>query len=145
MTPMPTVTEIMTPFPHSIALQATLAEAATVMSDAQCQHLPVLDDQHQVVGLLSMRDIELARQLGHPATELTNLLVNDVYRRAVVRVDLHTRLDYVLADMAQQHSEAALVMRHERLAGIVTHADVTRFFAHWLHKHFAPNDEPDIA
>ncbi|MBE0482715.1 MAG: CBS domain-containing protein [Bacterioplanes sp.] len=145
MTQMPTLAELMTPFPQSIALLATLAEAAAVMAEAGCQHLPVLDAQHQVVGLLSMRDIELARQLGHPAAELTDLVVNDVYRRAVVRVDLHTRLDYVLADMAQQHCEAALVMRQARLAGIVTHTDVTRFFAQWLHKHFAPNDEPDIA
>lgn len=145
MRQMPTLAEMMTPFPQSITLQASLASAASVMEEAQCQHLPVLDEQHRVVGLLSMRDIELARQLGHPVAELTDLVVNDVYRRAIVTVDLHARLDYVLADMAQQRSEAALVMRQDRLAGIVTHTDVTRFFAQWLHKHFAPDDEPDIA
>lgn len=141
---MPTIGEIMTAFPVHIDEEASLAMAADLMKEHDCHHLPVMSG-HKVLGLLSTEDIKLAGQPGHPATELTELTAGDMCQTQIKQVDLHTRLDVVLDGMADQGVNAVLVLRQDRLAGILTSQDACRGFARWLQKEYLPDDDPSIA
>lgn len=141
---MPTLAEVMTAFPAHVDEQMPLPEAAEQMKIHNCHHLPVMDG-HQVVGLLTTEDLRLAQQPGHPVSELAELTAGDMCRRQLKQVDLHTRLDVVLMGMAEQNINAVLVMRQERLAGILTSLDACRGFALWLQKEYLPGDDPGVA
>lgn len=141
---MPTIAEIMTAFPIHVSEQTTLPAAAELMQMHHCHHLPVMDG-HEVVGLLTTEDLRLAQQPGHSVGELEELTAGDMCRRQLKQVDLHTRLDVVLLGMAEQDINAVLVMRHDKLAGILTSQDACRGFAHWLQKEYLPSDDPGVA
>jgi predicted transcriptional regulator len=141
---MPTITELMTAFPAHVDESTSLAEAANHMSEHHCHHLPVMKD-HDVVGLLSRADLELARSPGHSMSDISELTAGDMCRRDVASVDLHTRLDVVLDQMHSSGEEAVLVYKRERLAGIFTLQDAAEGFSHWLKKTYLPDDDPSIA
>lgn len=141
---MPTLTEVMTPFPHLIKESTSINDAIHLMEEKQFHHLPVVVD-HAVVGLLSTTDIKLAQMPGHRTTEFTELSVGDICRRRIYLVDLHVRLDEVLENMAADSWEAAIVLREGRLAGIFTSQDACRVFSQWLRKEYLPSDDPGAA
>ncbi|MCA6062025.1 CBS domain-containing protein [Thalassolituus marinus] len=141
---MPTLAEVMTAFPVHVDESLPLPQAAEVMAEHNCHHLPVMNG-HEVVGLLTTEDLRLAQQPGHSVTELGELSAGDMCRRQLKQVDLHTRLDVVLLGMAEQGISAVLVMRQDKLAGILTSQDACRGFAHWLQKEYLPADDPGVA
>ena len=142
---MPTLAEVMTAFPVHVEEALPLTQAAEVMQEHDCHHLPVMDDQNQVVGLLTTEDLRLAETPGHSLADAGELTAGDLCRRQLKQVDLHTRLDVVLMGMAEQGINAVLVMRHDKLAGILTSQDARRGFAHWLQKEYLPDDDPGVA
>ena len=141
---MPTLTEVMTAFPLHVNEDTSLTDAADQMAQHQCHHLPVRDGV-KVVGLLSSEEIKLAQLPGHDLEDSQGLTAGDMCQRRFAKVDLHTRLDVVLSCMAEEGINAVVVMRHERLAGILTSQDACRFFAGWLKKEYLPDDDPSIA
>ena len=141
---MPTLTEVMTPFPQMVEESTSITDAMKLMAEKQCNHLPVVV-KHEVVGLLSTADIKLAQMPGHRNTEFTELTVGDICRRSIYIVDLHTRLDEVLDSMTAEVRDAAVVLREGRLAGIFTCHDACRAFSIWLQKEYLPNDDPTVA
>jgi len=141
---MPTLTEVMTPFPQLVEESMLINDAIQLMADKAFNHLPVVLE-HDVVGLLSTTDIKLAQMPGHRTTEFTELTVGDICRRRIYLVDLHVRLDEVLDQMAAEAWEAAVVLREGRLAGIFTSHDACRAFSHWLQKEYLPDDDPGVA
>jgi len=141
---MPTITELMTAFPAHVDEDTSLAEAASCMEKQGCHHLPVMKN-HEVTGLLSRSDIELARSPGHPASEIDDLTAGDMCRRNVPVVDLHTRLDVVLDQMVSDDINAVLIMKKDRLAGIFTLHDAAEGFSKWLKKTYLPDDDPELA
>lgn len=60
-------------------------------------------------------------------------------------VDIHTALESVLRRMADQHLGSALVLKHGKLAGILTHNDAFRKFAELLEKLTSKPDGNDAA
>ena len=141
---MPTITEVMTAFPVHVEESTPLAEALDLMKEHQCHHLPVMGGK-QVVGLLSGEDIKLAQSLGHEDQDFEELVAGDLCRRRFAKVDLHTRLDIVLTGMGEEGLNAVIVMKNEKLAGILTTHDACRFFSRWLKKEYLPDDDPGIA
>jgi CBS domain-containing protein len=51
------VREIMTPSPITIVPETTVDVAMRIMSDHHIRHVPVVDSQGHVIGVLSMRDL----------------------------------------------------------------------------------------
>jgi acetoin utilization protein AcuB len=128
---IPPVKAVMTTFPHAVEADAPLAEARTSMRDHDVHHLPVTDD-HELVGVLSERDVRrlLGSRVGQGSD--ADLLVSDAMTTDVYHVDLNTPLDHVLSAMAERHLGSALITRAGRLAGILTSQDVCRLFAEHL-------------
>ncbi|MBE9030856.1 CBS domain-containing protein [filamentous cyanobacterium LEGE 11480] len=52
-----TVQDVMTPQPVTITADQPLAVAARMMNDRKVHSLPVLDDDHQLIGILTRGDI----------------------------------------------------------------------------------------
>jgi CBS domain-containing protein len=141
---MPTLTEIMTPFPLQVEESMSINDAIQLMAEKTFNHLPVVFE-HDVVGLLSTADIKLAQMPGHATTEFTELTVGDICRRRIYVVDLHVRLDQVLDQMAAEAWDAAIVLREGRLAGIFTSHDACRIFSRLLKKEYLPDGDPEVA
>ncbi|MEX2482051.1 MAG: CBS domain-containing protein [Gammaproteobacteria bacterium] len=117
-TPQPRLASTMTPFPYSVDLDAPLAEAKRMIATHYFHHLPVTAGAN-IVGIVHCEDLG-ADDSG---------FVRDHYRPDVYVVDIETPLSDVLVNMAEQHVDAAVVMRHDRLAGVFTTTDACRAFA----------------
>jgi acetoin utilization protein AcuB len=133
----------MTPFPHTVDVSVSLAEAEALLREGGFHHLPVLDGD-LIVGVLTPHDVVLAHQVrdeGNPDKPIS--LRAAVERVEPLVVDMHDRLDAVLLTMAARRVSYALVTRQGRLAGIITTTDVCRLLAEML----APADDisPEIA
>ncbi len=127
----------MTPFPHSIAPTASLEEAQAMMRLHRIRHLPVCVD-HGVIGILSERDTRVALgvdALGEPIS------VGQVCTRTPYLVPLDAALDAVADDMAARQIGSALVMRGDKLAGILTTTDVCRLLGRLLREHYDSDDD----
>jgi len=132
---LPQVKSVMTPFPYSIDLEASLDEAREMMDTHNIRHLPVTDHDHTLMGVLTDRDI---RQFLGPANAGEQRRVRDVYIGHPYTVDLNEALDNVLMHMAENHIGSALVTRHGKLAGLFTVTDACRHFALFLRERFRP-------
>jgi len=73
------VRDVMTAHPKTISNTSTAAEASEVMLDGHLRHLPVLDDQGKVIGLLSMRALleERLHDLRQEMHSLEQYMAND--------------------------------------------------------------------
>jgi acetoin utilization protein AcuB len=128
---MPTIKSVMTPFPYSVDAGAPVSEAQAFLREHNIRHLPVTQNG-DLVGIISDRDIKLVLgpDFAFPNAEETRVadaMVKDAYV-----VDMETRLDSVLAHMAEKHLGSALVTRHGKLAGVFTVTDACRHFALFL-------------
>lgn len=140
----PRIKQLMTPFPHVIERDAALLEARRMMLEHRIRHLPVVH-QHELVGLISDRDIKLmlGPEFDYPSPR--ELSVADVMVDTPYVVDLETALRTVLRHMAEAHIGTALITRAGRLAGIFTATDACRHFARWLEDEFPPPAPGDDA
>jgi len=126
---------VMTPFPYHIEAGSSLAIAVRMMEDHDIRHLPVLEDG-DVVGIISERDLERAKILGHPLSEETELTVGDLCTRQPYFVDISDPLDRVLDALAEKRLGSALVLKDGELAGIFTSMDACRLLAQTLREQF---------
>jgi acetoin utilization protein AcuB len=121
----------MTPFPYSIALDASLDDADRLMKEHGIHHLPVTES-HDIVGIITQRDMMTALARRKARGRNTKLAVSDIYVPEVYLVDLNEPLKHVLRAMAEKHIGSAVVTRQGRLAGVFTSADVCRCFAEFI-------------
>lgn len=135
MQQIPLMSAVMTPFPHSIGVAETLATAAEMMRELRVRHLPVKDGP-ALVGVLSDRDVSvaLAAAAGLPAAD--ELKVRAACRLESYEVEVHERLDDVLAQMVERQVGCALVVKGGRLAGIFTTTDACSHYAALLRQLF---------
>jgi len=140
---MPTIKVAMTAFPFFVEIDASVASAQEMMRDNQIHHLPVTEDG-ALVGVLSARDVRLL-EVAHRGQSRDLGSVRDACVRDVYVVDIDTPLDEVLVALAESHRGAALVVKHAKLAGILTTSDVCRVLADVLQQRFPPTPEDDSA
>jgi CBS domain-containing protein len=144
MSKLPQLKLLMTPFPYPIGLDATVAEALGLMQEHAVRHLPVMDDNHALVGVITERDIE-AMKAGQSAGAADDLAVREMYIHDAYIADINEPLDNVLLDMAARHIGSVLVTRKGRLAGVFTSTDACRGFGEYLRKRFPRDDGNDAA
>lgn len=132
---IPPIKALMTPFPYFIDLDAPLDRAREMMGPQQIRHLPVMSEG-RLVGVVS--EAAIARVLEAEAGEAAKdkPLVRDAAQSEPYIVDLSAPADVVLTQMAQRHVDVAVVVKHDRLAGIFTMTDAFRAFADLLRTQF---------
>lgn len=136
---MPLIKAVMTPFPHSIAIDAGVGEAKRMMEQHEIRHLPVVEGQ-RLVGIVSERDLLAAdRRAAGSGPRVGDICETDVYV-----VELTERLDGVLDEMIERRIGSAVVVREGRVVGIFTTFDACRYLQRLL-KDFFPTDGSHVA
>lgn len=136
---VPLIKSVMTPFPHSIDVDATLEDARVMMAKHHIQHLPVKEDG-KLVSVITDDDLQLALRGNDGTRYVREVCVRDAYI-----VGLTERLDSVLLRMAERHIGSALVVKNGRLAGIFTTTDACRCYGEYLRSLFPVGGGSDAA
>ncbi|MGD8339728.1 MAG: CBS domain-containing protein [Gammaproteobacteria bacterium] len=127
----PTLAGAMTPFPHSVDINAPIDEAQSFLREHKIRHLPVTDEG-VLVGVITDRDIKLMLGPDFAYPEPQALKVSDAMVEETYVVDLKTPLAEVLRTMASKRLGSAIVTRNGKLAGVFTSTDACRAFAELL-------------
>ena len=134
---MTTAHEVMTEDPATISMAATVSEAARLLHSLDVRHLPVVDDEGTLVGMLSDRDL---RALAFPEVigeqyvgEVQTALeapVSSIMSSNVVAVELEDDVS-VIIELMLDHKIGAIpvVDSDESLVGIVSYVDLLRLLS----------------
>ncbi|MDH3468721.1 MAG: CBS domain-containing protein [Gammaproteobacteria bacterium] len=138
----PQLKKLMTPFPYSIDLDASVKQAQDLMEQHNVHHLPVTEG-HTLIGVVTDRDVKakLAERSGYRS----GLVVRDVYVSDVYVVAIDEPLDNVLMAMAERHIGSVLVTKKGRLAGVFTSTDACRGFGDYLRELFPRGTGDEVA
>lgn len=140
----PNLTQAMTPFPYSVDISASYEEASELMGRHDVRHLPVTDN-HEVVGVLTDRDMTSAMQLHTRTGGSGELGVRDLYIADPYIVSVDEPLDNVLLTMAERHIGSAIVTKGGKLVGMFTSVDACRSFGQYLREHYPHSGGDQVA
>ena len=121
----------MTPFPHSVDVDAPLAEAHRLMRSHRFRHLPVTANG-SLAGILTDRDIKLVLGPDFGSPDVRELKVRDAYIERPCVVPASTPVAAVARTMADNHIGSAIVTKNDKLVGIFTVTDACRALAEIL-------------
>ena len=119
----------------------SLDMAYALMKKNQIRHLPVLNENEKVVGILSDRDLQRAlksKVLGSGVTKWESCefdpgsLVGDYMSWPVKTVDVTVSLRTLTDLMLKEKVSSYLVTKETQVVGIVTTDDLLKYLAHLL-------------
>ena len=124
----------MTREPVTAASDDTLLDAAARMADRNVRHLPVVDGERHVVGILSDRDVRTVVgdwlrpfRPSDAVVRARTYRVGDAMTRDVVVVNQDAPFDEVVRVFTDQRVGAVPVVDDtDRLVGIISYVDVFR-------------------
>ena len=117
------VIERMTPNPITITKDATVRQALEIIEGRNLRHLPVLDAQENLVGIVSEKDLLRAKG---------DALIQKVMTQEVVTITEYTALEEAARIMADHKISGLPVMRDGKLVGIITETDLFQIFLELL-------------
>lgn len=120
------IASVMTPAPHTIGRDQSLATAHALMREHGIRHLPVLEGG-KLVGLLSERDlhfVETLRDVDPASAKVEEAMSSDVYVTSAGET-----LEEVAAHMAEHKIGSAVVLEAGHVVGIFTTNDALRVIA----------------
>lgn len=124
--------DLMTPDVFTVSPDDDVLAAQELVYDKNIRHVPVVDDQGMLVGLVSDRDL-LRRAVSSTDLPLTterdvlrNLKVGDVMTADVETVDVDDALAAAAQLMLENKYGCLPVLEEGLLAGILTEADFVR-------------------
>lgn len=127
------VQQLMTPVVKTLQRNDQLAIADDVMREQRIRHLPVLDEDGLVCGVVSQRDLfrgALAKALGYGQTAQQKmhsmLLVKEVMSTTVVTIGPHEPLANAARLMLEHKVGCLPVLDGEKLVGILTESDFVK-------------------
>lgn len=130
------VADVMTKDVTTLRRNDQLSIADDVMKQKRIRHLPVLDDDGDLAGILSQRDLfqgALVRALGYGASQQERLLgllvVKEVMQSDVVTTTPGTPLADAARLMVERKIGCLPVVSEERLVGILTEGDFVNLAA----------------
>lgn len=130
---IPAVKAVMTPFPYSVDVEASVDEAQAFMREHNIHHLPVTENG-SLTGVISDGDIKLMLGPDFAFPDARELKVRQAMIGKVYTADLNARLDKVLDYMADHHLGCAVVTKANKLVGVFTATDACRNFAEFLRR-----------
>lgn len=128
------VRNLMTESVFSIQADEDLARLNDLMDDLQVRHVPVVNSDGDVVGLVSQRD--LIRRVLYTSEELTlneqrdllqEMLVQEIMVPDPETVDPETEIDEAGRIMLDNKLGCLPVVEDEHLVGILTEADFVKY------------------
>jgi acetoin utilization protein AcuB len=133
------VRERMSTRPVTIPASMSITQALRVMRQSQVRRLPVLDEEGQLIGIVSEKDLLYASP--SPATSLSiyemhdilsRLRVTDVMTADPVTIPPDIPLEEAARIMADNKIGGLPVMEDGKLVGIITETDIFKVFLEML-------------
>lgn len=118
-----TVAEYMSPHPHSVGPDHSMAAAHRLMQRHQIRHLPILDEG-KLVGMVSQRDLYFLESLPDVLPE--QVKVSEAMRDNVMAVAPTTPVSSVAKTMVEGRLGSVIVMDADKVTGIFTTIDALR-------------------
>jgi len=130
----PAVRAVMKPAPAVVTADSELFDAAALMGARGVRHLPVVDREHKVVGILSDRDVRSAlgdpgRFLAEPDAreQIRGKLVVDVMSNEIVTVPADAPLTVAIDRLVDQRIGALPVVGVDgKLVGMLSYLDIVQ-------------------
>ena len=127
-----TVRDLMTPGVVTVHRHTLLGDMFTLMREGQIRHLPVVNEEREVVGILSDRD--LVRIVGSTSPGWASFELADITAERAMRSPVETvGPDDDARQAAQLMFEAKIgclpVVEGRQLVGMLTEADFVRYVA----------------
>ncbi|WP_320545982.1 CBS domain-containing protein [Aeromonas veronii] len=116
---MMTLSEIMTEHPFTLGPSNSVKQAMDLMQQERIRHIPIVDEQHHLLGLVTLTDILATRE----AEFTDSVQLDEIMTRQVASVDPHAGIKEA-ALYLQRHRYGCLpVLKGRKLIGIVTESD----------------------
>lgn len=148
----PAVTDVMTPNPISVTSTTPLNTAVKLIADHHISGMPVIDGDHQLVGVISESDLmwqetganpppyimvlDSVIYLENPATFEKELhkalgqLVGDVMTKSVITIQADASLQAAAKLLHRRNIHRLIVVNNEqKVVGILTRGDIIRYMA----------------
>lgn len=110
---------------YTVRAEATLEEAAGVLTEKKVGALVVIGDGGAIVGVLSERDI--VREVARIGAKCLNDSVGSVMSRDVLTADPTESVDEGLGRMTDRRVRHLPVIEGERLIGIISIGDLVKY------------------
>jgi CBS domain-containing membrane protein len=131
----PTVRDLMTPNPYTLAPRVTLAALYDLMDTYRVRHVPIVDRDGELVGLLTHTDLAMTTlgslsdmPLNMERELLQRRRIREVMVTEVETVDPDTRLAEAAQTLFDNKIGCLPVVEGNRLVGILTESDFVRKF-----------------
>jgi acetoin utilization protein AcuB len=141
---IPYVGSVMTPFPYFVDTDNEVGEVERLMGEHQIHHVPV-QQNGRVVGIVSERDLYHLGDRFLPIADRARIRARDIMACDPYTVAFDTPLNEVALEMARRHAGSAIVLHHEKLAGILSATDICRILAEIFESEFSPDTGDDAA
>ena len=141
---IPYVGSVMTPFPYFVDTDNEVGDVERLMGEHQIHHVPV-QQNGRVVGIVSERDLYHLGDRFLPTTDRARIRARDIMACDPYTVAFDTPLNEVALEMARRHAGSAIVLHHEKLAGILSATDICRILAEIFESEFSPDIGDDVA
>jgi acetoin utilization protein AcuB len=141
---MPSVGSVMTPFPYFVDADATVLEVERLMREHRIRHIPV-EENGRVAGIVSEGDLRRITSGAAPRGDKSSIRAREVMTAEPYVVKFDTPLSAVAAEMAKRRIGSAIVVHHEKLAGILSVTDVCRILSDILTSEFSRNTRGSVA
>ncbi|HEC23768.1 MAG TPA: CBS domain-containing protein [Chloroflexi bacterium] len=130
------VRDIMTPNPYTVRPESDYLAAIAIMRAGKFRHLPVVNEEGQLVGLISDRDLKGA-QPGQPSPEAVTgdgvlLRVGEVMKRHVITCPPDYPIEEAARLMIKHRISSLVVVKGGRVLGILTDTDLFHQFVAML-------------
>jgi CBS domain-containing protein len=129
------VSDMMTAKPITIHQDKPLQAALEILEANNFHHLPIINSERQLVGILTKRDIRAAlkspfilRETWQNEAAIIRLPVRAVMTPAPIVVEPEADADEAVRLMLNNHISCLPVVRSETLVGIITTSDVFSAF-----------------
>jgi len=127
------VADVMQTDVRTILEDAPVSEAIMLLADGHVSGLPVLNAQHQLVGLISATDILAAEaETGDGAAlqqVVTNTLVQDLMTALPKTIEPDAAVKLAAQEMLYLDVHRLLVVQNGELLGVISQSDIVRAVA----------------
>ncbi len=130
------LSEIMTSKPISVDPDTIMTEVSKIMESNNFHHLPVVNSNHEVVGVISEDELKSLEHhltlLGKAYSEMSNvkllktLLASDVMTKEVVCLDHNDTLNDAIQWFLKNQFHSILITQENKLVGIITPYDIIK-------------------
>lgn len=124
------VERIMTSPVETLHVNDTIHDAMNMMSRLSIRHIPVVDDQNNLAGIISDKDVNLALpSIANKDVDLSlDLELNKIMRQQVTTCHPLDFVEEIAKDFYHFSIGAIPVMRGKKIVGIVTQKDMLNTF-----------------